>query len=610
MQGASLIAGRPLARPRIAGRASAGLALAGVTLLAVVVRFASFGRIPGNPYYDAAVRSMSLSWHNFFYGAFEPGAQVSIDKAPIDLWLQVASTKLFGFNSIALRFPEALAGALAVPLLYDLVRRLFGRRAGLLSALLLAVLPVAVLTARSDTMDSLMMALLVAAGWLVVVGAQARRGWPVVAAGAVMGLAFNVKLFEALVALPALVLLAALAADLPWRRRAAHLAGGLVAFVGVALSWVAAAGLAPLGSRPYPIGSTNGGVWNVVFGFNGIDRLRGGPTAAVAAFDPAGPARLFSTGGRHLGALIGVLLVPALVLGVLALVERLTRREAGRDAVDPATVRLQRAGVAFVAAWLLSGLLLFSAVGRLQVRYLEAMTPAVAAAAGIAFAALAGAATQRRLAAILLAAGAALTALIAPAIDRGPGWVAPAAIAAAMIATLATLAITARPATRARPALLGVLVVTALAAILAAPVAGTLHVVASGATSAQKAGGMPAAQLESLSSYLRARQGTGRYEVASTTVGKAAPLIIRDARPVLMLSSLNRRPLLSAVQLARSVRAGDVRYILIGRGTCSPRSAQACAPVLRWARAHSTDVSAAAGLRSGTLSQLSIGAVR
>ena len=34
--------------------------------------------------------------------------------------------------------------------------------------------------------------------WLVVVGAQSRRVWPVVAAGAVLGLAFNVKLFEAL----------------------------------------------------------------------------------------------------------------------------------------------------------------------------------------------------------------------------------------------------------------------------------------------------------------------------------------------------------------------------------------------------------------------------
>ena len=36
----------------------------------------------------------------------------------MDLWLQVASVKLLGFGSAALKTPEALAGTLAVPLLY------------------------------------------------------------------------------------------------------------------------------------------------------------------------------------------------------------------------------------------------------------------------------------------------------------------------------------------------------------------------------------------------------------------------------------------------------------------------------------------------------------
>ena len=41
-----------------------------------------------------------------------------------------------------------------------------------------------------------------------------------------------------------------------------------------------------------------------------------------------------------------------------------------------------------------------------------------------------------------------------------------------------------------------------------------------------------------LSNYLRAHQGRARYEVASSTVAKAGPLIARDGRPVLMLTSL------------------------------------------------------------------------
>src|SRR5437667_1654023 len=115
---------------------------------------------------------MSLSWHTFSYAAFEPGGRIAVDKPPFDLWLQVASVKLLGFNSLALKLPEALAGTAAVPLLYDLVRRIFGRGAGLASALALAVLPVTVLTARSDTMDTVMMLLVVGSAWLVVHAAR------------------------------------------------------------------------------------------------------------------------------------------------------------------------------------------------------------------------------------------------------------------------------------------------------------------------------------------------------------------------------------------------------------------------------------------------------
>ena len=39
---------------------------------------------------------MGLSWHNFFYAAFDPAARLAIDKPPLDLWFQVASVKLFG----------------------------------------------------------------------------------------------------------------------------------------------------------------------------------------------------------------------------------------------------------------------------------------------------------------------------------------------------------------------------------------------------------------------------------------------------------------------------------------------------------------------------------
>jgi 4-amino-4-deoxy-L-arabinose transferase-like glycosyltransferase len=292
--------------------------LAAITVLGAVLRLWAFARVAPNPFYDAAVRSMSLSWHNFFFGAFEPGAQVSIDKAPADLWLQVASVKLFGFTSVATRLPEVAAGILAIPLLYDLVRRLFGRRAGLGAAAALAVLPTAILTAHSDTMDSVMMLLDVLAAWLVVVGAQSRKAWPVVAAGAVLGVAFNVKLFQGLIFVPALALLMLLAVDLPWGRRALAFGGSLAAFVAVSLSWIVAASLTPLSGRPWPIGSTNGSIWNVIFVFNGIDRLRSPATPAALAIDPPGALRFFHASGHSYATTVGTMLLAALVLGAAA----------------------------------------------------------------------------------------------------------------------------------------------------------------------------------------------------------------------------------------------------------------------------------------------------
>ena len=106
------------------------LAAALLTLGAAALRLAHLGAVVSDPFYDGAVRSMTLSWHNFFFGAVEPSGAVAIDKPPVDLWLQVASVKLFGWSSAALKLPQALAGTLAVPLLFAAVKRLFGVRAG------------------------------------------------------------------------------------------------------------------------------------------------------------------------------------------------------------------------------------------------------------------------------------------------------------------------------------------------------------------------------------------------------------------------------------------------------------------------------------------------
>ena len=502
-----------------------------LTALAAAIRLWAFDRVPPNPFYDAAVRSMSLSWRNLFFGALEPGGSVSIDKPPIDLWLQVASVKALGFTSVALRLPQAIAGTLAVPILYDLVRRGFGQPAGLVAGASLAVLPAAVLTGRSDTMDTLMGTLLLAAAWVIVAAPARYRGHAVVAAGALAGLAFEVKLFEVAVALPALVVLAVVAlrrSRSDWRR---VLLGAGAAFLVAAASWPLAASLAP-GPHPWPAGSTDGSIANVILVYNGANRLGYPAPGSFSASLPApSPVRLFLDGPDHYWKMLGVELLPALVLfGIVAL----RRLNGMRGPVG-----------AGIGVWLLCGYAFFSLQGRPRVRYLEAFTPSVAGALGIGLVGAVGVLAGKR------------------------GW-APrtAALVSAVLA----------------------------AGVLAWPLATSVQVARAGTEDSQTLGAFPGREVASLSRYLRAHQGDGRYELASADTIIAGPIVARDGRPVLMLTSWLGRPLTTAAGLEHLVRRGDVRYLLLAELGCRFRLAPSCSPAAQWAVRHSTDVSREAGL--------------
>src|SRR5213594_2215646 len=197
----------------------------------------------GNEYYTAGVRSMSLSWHNFFYNAFDPAGFISVDKPPVALWIQVASVKLFGFHALSVLIPQALEGVAAVAILYRLVQRRFGAASGLLAALFLALTPVSVAIDRSSNTDSCLVLVLVLAAWALTLAAE-RGSLPLLAlAMALVGLGF--------VVLPAFVLVYPVGAPLGWRRRVVHLgvAGAVLAFV--SLSWVLAFDLTPPDRRPY-----------------------------------------------------------------------------------------------------------------------------------------------------------------------------------------------------------------------------------------------------------------------------------------------------------------------------------------------------------------------
>ncbi|NVN92733.1 MAG: glycosyltransferase family 39 protein [Desulfuromonadales bacterium] len=61
------------------------------------------------------------------------------EKPPLHYWLTALSFKLFGLNEFAARFTGALAGLLTVLLIYHTARKLFDRRAAILSAFILGL---------------------------------------------------------------------------------------------------------------------------------------------------------------------------------------------------------------------------------------------------------------------------------------------------------------------------------------------------------------------------------------------------------------------------------------------------------------------------------------
>ena len=219
---------------------------------------------------------MSQNWHNFFFGAFDPWGTVSVDKLPGAFWVQALSVRVFGFHVWAFVLPQVVEGTLTVLVLYRAVRRVAGAGAGLLAAVALAVTPVTILLNRGNISDSLLILLLVLAADAATNAFMSGRLRPLVLAGLWVGLAFQAKMLQAWLVLPALYIAYLMAAPaLSLARRYGHVAVSAAVALAVSLSWMTIVALVPAHDRPYVDGSCNNSVFSQVFLYNGADRLNG-----------------------------------------------------------------------------------------------------------------------------------------------------------------------------------------------------------------------------------------------------------------------------------------------------------------------------------------------
>ncbi|WP_461144462.1 ArnT family glycosyltransferase [Salinifilum aidingensis] len=327
----------------------------------------------GNTYYSAAVRSMSQSFENFFFGSFDAAGVITVDKPPMALWLQVLSVHLLGFNAVAVLLPQALAGVAAVFALHRTVRRWAGEHAALLAALVLALTPITVVINRDNNPDTLLVLLVLLAAYALTRALDSQRStaWLALAAFLV-GCGFLTKMLQAWMVLPAFIAAFLVGSRSSWPRRALDLGAAAVVLVVSSFWWVAATALWPE-PKPWIGGSSDGSAWDLVFGYNGFGRVLGGRGQGPGGGFSGEPGAL-RLANEQLGGQISWLL-PLCLLVLLAVgASGLRHRAAGRERI---------AGWVLWGGWFGTLVLAFSfASGTVHPYYTTMLAPAVGAITG------------------------------------------------------------------------------------------------------------------------------------------------------------------------------------------------------------------------------------
>ena len=171
----------------------------------------------------------------------------------------------FGLHVWAIVLPQVVEGVLAVFVIYRAVSRLASPVAGLVAAGILAAAPATVALDRGNVSDSLLTLLLVLAASATTKAIVTGHWRSLLLAGVWVGLAFQAKMVQAWVVLPALALAYLVAGPGPLGRRVRQVVvAGILAGI-VSLAWMTAVTLVPAANRPYADGSSDNSVYSQVF---------------------------------------------------------------------------------------------------------------------------------------------------------------------------------------------------------------------------------------------------------------------------------------------------------------------------------------------------------
>lgn len=554
---------------RLAPWAVAAIALAAGVLYLVAIRE---GAVHG--YYSPASAGMAFDWHNFIYGSADTAGFAGVDKIPGSLWPQALSISIFGYSTWALLIPEVLASVATIVFLYLSVARWLGTMTGVIAALIYACTPVVAAVAQVNVPEAWFALPLTIASYFTIRAVQSGKLWWLIGSGLAIAVAFQVKMLQAWLLWPAVIIVYLIAAPVTlWKRIWHLLVAGAISLVG-SLSWVLLVWLTPANSRPWVGGSDTNSPWEMVFGYNGLGRF-GWWTGRTFIADFAGPPGLSRLTGPILAVDLGWLLPLAVVSLVAGIV--IAGRRVRTDLV--------RAGWIFFGLWfVITGATLMWASG-IHTFYVVAYAPALAAlaAGGVKIGYDSIRISPNRwawLSGAFLVVQMAWTAWL---ITRAGEyiWLIPLTISFAIISLVAIVWHRAHFA-----------IFAALVAMLAAPLTwsistlGTTHNINPTASHGRQVGpgmlpggGMPPGggrppggdNSEVLISWLNAHDPGTKYLVAGSS-DAASGLVIAEVRGVMYLGGgfHDADPTPTASQLAELVSSGQLAYVLQSMGGVRP----------------------------------------
>ncbi len=330
-------------------------------------------------YYAAIALSMSESWANFLFGSVDPAGTVSLDKIPGSYWVPALFVRVFGFSTWSVNAPNALATIASVVIVAFTARRIArglgleggATLAGLLAGSAVAATPILAAVARSNQPESFFGLALALAAWAATKAVERASARWLVGAGAFIALAFQMYMLEAWAVWPALAA-GYLVTRKSWWRKVRDLTVAGIVSLALSLTWIAVVALVPASARPYVGGTYSNNPFEMVFGYNGLGRFSAtAESSDYRSFTPpfSGDAGVFRLFGVEVAGQVAWL-IPVAILAIVVLL----------------VLRQRLSLVVFLGGWLVTFLVMFSAVAGMHQFYTASLALPMGLLVGLAFA--------------------------------------------------------------------------------------------------------------------------------------------------------------------------------------------------------------------------------